>query len=198
VETAAGLLLVAVDNDFISVMKVRTWSLLLKSPHCKDFSTFKYEYQSRYNSDVSLNDLKQLRNVVSLSVGNDANYIALTDLYVLAAQLYHVLYINGGSILFNNIERLYTQAFGKNIRLSEFNINSVDELYEQFDFLFFICGYKKSVLALNRNLAGELSHTWAKFTVLLHELQSIRWVSRFKFITSTTCQRNGHLPLYTR
>jgi meiosis arrest female protein 1 len=153
VETAAGLLLVAVDNDFISVMKVRTWSLLLKSPHCKDFSTFKYEYQSRYNSDVSLNNLKQLRNVVSLSVGNDANYIALTDLYVLAAQLYHVLYINGGSILFNNIERLYTQAFGKNIRLSEFNINSVDELYEQFDFLFFICGYKKSVLALNRNLA---------------------------------------------
>lgn len=154
-DTASGKLIVFVDSDFVSVFKIRTWALLVKPPYCKDLSTFKYEYQSRYNSEINVTDLKQLRNVVSLSVGNDANYIALTDLYILSAQLYHVLYINGGSILFNNLERLYNQAFGKNLRLSDFNINTVDELYEQFDFLFFICGYKKSVLALNRNLTGK-------------------------------------------
>nr|XP_008196767.1 PREDICTED: meiosis arrest female protein 1 isoform X2 [Tribolium castaneum] len=153
VDTSSGRLVVAVDANFLAVAKIRVWAILLKAPYRKEFSNFKYEYQSRYNSDIGINDLKQLRTIVTLSVDNDGIYIALTDLYVIAAQLYHLLYTNGGSILFTNLPRLYYQAFGKNVRLSEYKINTIDQLYEQFDFLFFICGYKKSVLALNRNLA---------------------------------------------
>ncbi|XP_063916773.1 meiosis regulator and mRNA stability factor 1 isoform X1 [Zophobas morio] len=153
VDIASGALLISIDSDVPSAIKVRAWALLLKPPYCKDIATFRYEYQSRYNSDISINELQQLRNVISVSVVNDANYIALTDMYVLAAQLYHVLYVNGGSVLFNKLERLFSKAFNKTIKLSDYNINTVDELYEQFDFLFFVCGYKKSVLALNRNLA---------------------------------------------
>ncbi|XP_044272582.1 meiosis regulator and mRNA stability factor 1 [Tribolium madens] len=154
VDTSSGHLVVTVDVGFIAVAKIRIWAILVKPPYRKEFSNFKYEYQWKYNSDININDLKQLRNVVTLSVENDGIYIALTDLYVIAAELYHILYIIGGSILFDNLRRLYYEFFGKNIRLSDFKINTIDQLYEQFDFLFFICGYNKSVLALNRNL-GE-------------------------------------------
>lgn len=153
VDTNAGLLLIPVISNFHTIIKIRAWALLLKPPHCKLFPTFQYEYQSHYNSDLTLDDLKQLRNVVNLSTLNDTNYIALTNMYVFAAELYHLLCANWGSIPYNNLEILYQQEFGRTVKLSDYNINSIDELYEKFDFLFFICGYKKDMLAVNRNLS---------------------------------------------
>lgn len=147
----------------MTALKIRTWVLLLKPPYCKDASTFKYEYRSRFNSDFSPSHLQQLNDVVCIS--QDATYISLSDTYILAAQLYHLLYTNGGSILFNNLERLYGQCFGNTLKLSDFDIHSVDDLCKKFKFLFFVCGYKKTVLALNRNLAGTCRFSFVCFKV---------------------------------
>ncbi|XP_072396076.1 meiosis regulator and mRNA stability factor 1 [Diabrotica undecimpunctata] len=151
----AGLLLVAIEVDTIpSVLTVRSWALLLKSPHCLDLSTFRYEYQSRYNSSFSMDGLQQIGNVISLSLNNDANYISLTNLYVLAAQLYHVLYKNGGSALYCNIEKLYQDFYGKALKLSSYQIYSIDDFYNHYNLMFFIrSSKKKTVVVLNRNLA---------------------------------------------
>lgn len=149
------LLLVAIDVDTIpSVLIVRCWGLLLKQPHCMDLNTFRYEYQSRYNSSFSIDSLQQIGKVISISVTNDINYISLTDLYILAAQLYHVVYNNGGTALFVNLEKLYQDYYGTPLKLSSFQIFSIDEFYFDFDLMFFIKGSKKKgVVVLNRNLA---------------------------------------------
>lgn len=152
-DTNAGALLIPVNSNFFTIVKIRTWALLLKPPHCKLFPTFQYEYQSHYNSDITLDDLKQLGHVVNVSTLNDAIYVGLSDIYVFAAELYHLLCASWGSISYSNLEKLYQQEFGRTIKLSDYNINSIDELYEKFDFLFFICGYKKDMLAVNRNLS---------------------------------------------
>lgn len=81
----------------------------------------------------------------------------MTDLYILAAQLYHVVYNNGGTALFVNLEKLYQDYYGTPLKLSSFQIFSIDEFYFDFDLMFFIKGSKKKgVVVLNRNLAGKL------------------------------------------
>ncbi|XP_018577487.1 meiosis regulator and mRNA stability factor 1 [Anoplophora glabripennis] len=152
----AGSLLVAIDMDMIpNTLRVRSWALLLNPPHSKNVVTFRYEYQCRYNSNFSIEGLHQIGNVISIS--NDTNIISLTVLYILAAQIYHIIYNNGGSVLYNNLEKLYFETFGKPLKLSNYHIYSVDEFYNNFNLLFFIRGSKKkSVVVLHRNLAEHL------------------------------------------
>lgn len=156
-----------------NTLRVRSWALLLNPPHCKDLVTFRYEYQCHYNSNFSIEGLHQIGNVISVrfnlsnfydnryiivqffQISNDTNIISLTVLYILAAQIYHIIYNNGGSVLYNNLEKLYFETFGKPLKLSNYNIYSVDEFYNNFNLLFFIRGSKKkSIVVLHRNLAG--------------------------------------------
>ncbi|XP_074027472.1 meiosis regulator and mRNA stability factor 1-like protein isoform X2 [Leptinotarsa decemlineata] len=154
----AGLLLVAIDVDTTpNTLKVRSWALLLKPPHYMDFNTFCYEYQSRYNSSFTVDSLQQIENVISISSSNDTSYISLTPLFVLAAQLYHVIYNSGGSVPYFNLDKLYYDFYGNALKLSNYQIYSVDEFYNYFSLLFFIRGSKKkSIVMLNRNLAEHL------------------------------------------
>ncbi|KAG5876129.1 hypothetical protein JTB14_007536 [Gonioctena quinquepunctata] len=154
----AGLLLVAIDVDTIpNTLKVRSWALLLKPSHCMDMNTFRYEYQSRYNSSFTMDSLHQIGNVISISSSNDTSFISLTAFYILAAQLYHIIYNSGGSVPYYNLEKLYYDSYGKTLKLSNYQIFTVDEFYNHFSLLFFIRGSKKkSIVMLNRNLAEHL------------------------------------------
>lgn len=97
---------------------------------------------------------------------NNTDFISLTSLYVLAAQLYYVVCNNNGSVEFNRLEYLYEQYYSKPLKLSSFNINSVNEFYNRFNLMFYIRGSKKkSVVVLNKNLQGWV---WVKIS------QSIR------------------------
>ncbi|KAJ8946869.1 hypothetical protein NQ318_006779 [Aromia moschata] len=151
----AGTLLVAIDMDTIpNTLRLKCWALLLDPPHCKDLVTFRYEYQLQYNSNFSLESFKEIGNVTSV---NNTDFISLTALYILAAQLYHVLYSKGGSVPYNNLEKLYSETYGKTLKFSNYNIYSVDEFYNHFSLFFSIKGSKKkSVVTLNHNLAEYL------------------------------------------
>ncbi|CAG9812530.1 unnamed protein product [Phaedon cochleariae] len=154
----AGLLLVAIDVDTIpNTLKIRSWALLLKPPHCMELNTFRFEYQSRYNSSFTMDSLQHIGNVVSISSSNESNYISLTSLYIVAAQLYHVIYSNSGNVPYYNLEKAYYDYYGKPLKLSNYQIFSVDEFYNHFNLLFFIRGSKKkSTVMLHRNLAEHL------------------------------------------
>ncbi|XP_056643206.1 meiosis regulator and mRNA stability factor 1 [Diorhabda sublineata] len=155
VNSNSGLFLVAIEIDTIpNILTIRCWALLLKPPHYMDMDTFRYEYQSRYNSSFSLDGLQQIGNVISVSSNDDSNYISLTNLYILAAQLYHVIYKNGGSVLYFNLEKLYQEHYGKVLKFSSYQIYTVADFYNHFNLMFFIKSRKmKSIVLLNRNLA---------------------------------------------
>lgn len=84
------------------------------------------------------------------------NYISLTPLYVLAAQLYHMLYDHGGSMVYNNLEKAYQDKYGKPLKLSNFQIRSVGDFQNYYNLMFCIRdNNKKNVVVLNKYLAGE-------------------------------------------
>lgn len=115
-----------------------------------------YPTQFRYvMPDKSQPDQLKLVLHFKLSSMNNTDFISLTSLYVLAAQLYYVICNNNGSVEFNRLEYLYEQYYSKPLKLSSFNINSVNEFYNRFNLMFYIRGSKKkSVVVLNKNLQG--------------------------------------------
>ncbi|KAJ8976619.1 hypothetical protein NQ317_017449 [Molorchus minor] len=132
INSNAGTLLVAIDMDTIpNTLKLRSWAILLDPPHCKDLATFRYEYQTRYNSNFSIETLQESGNVITISTTNNTDFVSLTVLYILAAQLYHIVYNHNGSILYNNIEKLYYETYGKPLKLSSYHMYSVDEQQEE-------------------------------------------------------------------
>ncbi|XP_030758760.1 meiosis regulator and mRNA stability factor 1 isoform X2 [Sitophilus oryzae] len=159
IHSNGGSLLRPIDMDMLpDILRVRSWALLLNPPHVKDFNTFKYEYQCSYNSSFSMDAIRDISNVVTISSMNNMEFISLTALYVLAAQLYYVICTNGGSVLFSQLEKLYMEHYNKPIKLSNFNINSPNELFNYFSSIFFIrSNKKKSVVVLNRNLQEQLT-----------------------------------------
>lgn len=93
-----------------------------------------------------------------LSTSNDTNYISLTPLYVLAAQLYHVIYSNGGSVLYSNLDKVYQEMYGKPLKFSTYQIRSEEDFYNYFNLIFHIrYTRKKSVVFLHKHLSGWLS-----------------------------------------
>ncbi|CAG9863540.1 unnamed protein product [Phyllotreta striolata] len=151
------LLIVAINvDDTPNVLSLRCWGLLLKEPHCMDLETFKYQYQSKYNSRFLMDGLQQIGNVISISLSDDINYIALTKLYILSAQLYQVIYKNDGKCFYAHLEKLYEEYYGKPLKLTSYDIYSICEFYEHFNLMFFIKGRKnKEMVLLNKNLADH-------------------------------------------
>nr|CAH7737791.1 unnamed protein product [Callosobruchus chinensis] len=152
----AGPLLVAKDVDRLPNILIRSWALLFVPPFCKDLDIFKSEYCAVYNSNITLEHLQKITKAVSITSKNGTKLISLTPLFVLAAELYHAIYSNGGSVMYCHIEKLYYDYHNKPLRLYSFNINSMAEFYDHFNMIFFIkYKKKKSVVVLNRNLADH-------------------------------------------
>ncbi|KAH1026039.1 hypothetical protein HUJ05_010628 [Dendroctonus ponderosae] len=154
IHSNAGSLLRPVEMDTSqSVLRVRCWAMLLVPPHVKNLVSFRNEYRQCYGNNFTTEDLRKIANVVSLSSMHNIDYISLTSLYVLAAQIYCVICNHGGSVEYNKLEQLYEESYGKPMKLSSFNINSVNEFYNRFNLLFYVRGSKKnSIVVPNRNL----------------------------------------------
>lgn len=105
---------------------------------------------------------------------NNTDFISLTSLYVLAAQLYYVICNNGGAVEYSQLERLYGEYYRKPMKLSTFNINSVNEFYNRFNLMFYVRGSKKkSVVVLNKNLQGKRSNYFTKRYFYIHVSEHI-------------------------
>ncbi|KAK9887694.1 hypothetical protein WA026_000015 [Henosepilachna vigintioctopunctata] len=153
VQTATGSYIVPVEQDPKQILKVRAWSLLLEPPYCKEVSFFLHEYHAKYNSNLTVENLNELKNTISVSYSNNINYISLTRLYVLAAQLYHVLYNNGGHVLYNDLERCLFACYGNQIKLEDYNIHSATDLVQCFNFLIFLRGSAPNrLISFNKQL----------------------------------------------
>ncbi|XP_076269252.1 meiosis regulator and mRNA stability factor 1-like protein isoform X4 [Rhynchophorus ferrugineus] len=159
IHSNAGTLLRPIDMDTLpNILRVRCWALLLDPPHVKEMVSFKYEYQTCFNSSFSMETLREISNVISISSMNNVEFVSLTALYVLAAQLYYIICKNGGSIIFSHLEKVYMDHYNKPLKLSNFNINSMNEFYNNFSSIFYIkSNKKKCVVVLNRNLQDHIS-----------------------------------------
>lgn len=69
-QTSIGSYIIPVEQDPIQIFKVRAWSILLEPPYCKELSFFKLEYHSKYNSHLTVENLNELKNVLSVSRQN--------------------------------------------------------------------------------------------------------------------------------
>ncbi|XP_066139891.1 meiosis regulator and mRNA stability factor 1 isoform X1 [Euwallacea fornicatus] len=159
VHSNAGSLLRTVEMDTSpNILRVRCWALLLCPPHVKDLNSFRYEYRQCYNNNFTIESLRSISNIISLSTMNNTDFISLTSLYVLAAQLYFVICAHNGSLEFNQLECLYEEYYSKPLKLSSFNINTVNEFYNKFNLMFYVKGSKKkSVVVLSRNLQEHIA-----------------------------------------
>ncbi|XP_044758548.1 meiosis regulator and mRNA stability factor 1 isoform X2 [Coccinella septempunctata] len=155
-QTSIGSYIIPVEQDPIQIFKVRAWSILLEPPYCKEYAFFKIEYHTKYNSHWTVENLNELKNVLSISYSNNKNYISLTRQYVLAAQLYQVLYNNGGQIVYNELERGLFACYGNEIKLEDYNIHSPNDLMKCFNFLIFLRGSGPNpLISFNKILADH-------------------------------------------
>ncbi|XP_050298717.1 meiosis regulator and mRNA stability factor 1 isoform X2 [Anthonomus grandis grandis] len=159
IHNSSGSLLKAVEIDASpNIVGVRCWALLLCPPHVKDLNSFRYEYRQCYNNTFCVESLRNISYVVSLSTMNNTEFISLTTLYILAAQLYYVICNNNGAVEFSKLEKTYEEYYCKPLQLSSYNINSVNEFYNKFNLIFYVRGSKKkSVVVLNRNLQEHIA-----------------------------------------
>lgn len=123
IHSNAGTLLMAYELDTIPMLLIRGWALFLKPPYTKEWSVFKYEYRCKYNTSFAKNDLYELTNVFVLTKTS----ISLTNLFILAAELYNILIKNLYGIHFDDIEQIYHTYYGKQLKLSDYNVQSVEE-----------------------------------------------------------------------
>ncbi|XP_045477730.1 meiosis regulator and mRNA stability factor 1 isoform X2 [Harmonia axyridis] len=156
-QTSIGSYIIPVEQDPIQMYKIRVLAILLEPPYCKEASFFKIEYHNKYNSHLTVENLNELKNVLSISYSNNKNYISLTRQYVLAAQLYQVLYNNGGQIFYNDLERCLFACYGNEIKLEDYNIHSPSDLMRYFNFLIFIRGSgPNTLISFNKILTDQV------------------------------------------
>ncbi|KAL3273484.1 hypothetical protein HHI36_014925 [Cryptolaemus montrouzieri] len=156
IQTATGSYVLPVEEDPTQILKVRAWSLLLEPPYCKEASFFKHEFETKYNTHLTVENFDELKNVLSVSYSNNTNYISLTRMYVLAAQLYQVLFNNGGHIFYSDLEKCLLSCYGNAIKLEDYNIHSVNDLVKCFGFLIFFRGNSSNqLISLNKKLSDH-------------------------------------------
>lgn len=81
--------------------------------------------------------------------------VSLTNKYKMAAQIYHLLYINHGHMKFNALLNLYALKFGNQLLPEKCSPETFKHLLEEFDFLVkFEKGGKNLIVVLNKSLAG--------------------------------------------
>lgn len=164
-------MLVLVDVQTELTRTLRIWSLLIHSPYCLNVTYFINQYQMTFQSNITISKLEQLTSVVKVIFGfcfnsliinvfqlinnNGERTIQLTSFYIMAAQIYQIIYKAGGQILFSNLNNLYKKTFGKALIPADYDFNSLEDLLSSLSFLILIRGGRKKMsLILNRKLNG--------------------------------------------
>ncbi|CAH1954341.1 unnamed protein product [Acanthoscelides obtectus] len=152
----AGPLLIAKDVDRYPSTLVRSWALLFDPPYSKDFDIFKAEYSGMYSSTITLENLQQISKVISVTTQNGTTLVSLTPQFKLAAELYHLIYYHGGSVVYSQIEKMYSEYYSKPLKLWAYKINSLAEFHDLFSGIFHVkYKKKKSLVVLHRKLADH-------------------------------------------
>ncbi|KAK5640693.1 hypothetical protein RI129_009240 [Pyrocoelia pectoralis] len=150
---SAGTLLAITDVD-ISTLEMRVWGLLLQPPHMSTITKFIYDYRVRFLGTLPMTKLEQLKSVILMSNNGTETFVFLTPYYILAAQLYHLLFVNGGCINLSDINNIYFRKFGNYLYASDYGLNCLEDLIKQMSFAVTLARNGKQLnVILNKNLA---------------------------------------------
>ncbi|KAK4874882.1 hypothetical protein RN001_014242 [Aquatica leii] len=150
---SAGTLLAISDLD-LRTLEIRVWSLLLNPPHTCSIRKFIFDYRVRFLGTLSITKLEQLKTVVVMTNNGTETILFLTPLYILAARLYHLLFVNGGCILLCDVANIYFKKFGIPLSPCDYGMNSFEDLLWQMSFAVTLKGSGKQLsIVLNKDLA---------------------------------------------
>ncbi|KAI4457150.1 limkain b lkap [Holotrichia oblita] len=79
----------------------------------------------------------------SYFINTSEDTVSLTPLYIIAAQLYDIIYNTGGQLRYSELENAYKRHYGKEISYSNLNIKSMDDLITHLSFMLLIRGSGK-------------------------------------------------------
>lgn len=182
---SAGTLLAITVVD-ISVLKMRVWGLLLQPPHMSTITKFIYDYRVRFLGTLPITKLEQLKSVIVMSNNGAETFVCLTPYYILAAQLYHLMFVNGGCIPLADVNKIYFRKFGSYLYASDYGLNCLEDLFKQMSFALTIVTSGKQ---LNVVLNEKLSDYRIELPTVVKLEQSSNWPS-----TSTHLYRNCFSP----
>ncbi|KAK9739278.1 MARF1 LOTUS domain [Popillia japonica] len=140
-QSSVGPLLVLVHPHCLGTVSMRVWGLLLQSPHRLSLSTIMFRYRFYFQRDITLCMLEQLTDIVKINVSEDT--VSLTPLYIIAAQLYDIIYKAGGQLRYSELENAYKRHYGKEISYTNLNVKSMDDLITHLSFMLLIRGSGK-------------------------------------------------------
>ncbi|KAF5297348.1 hypothetical protein FQA39_LY12187 [Lamprigera yunnana] len=150
---STGTLLTVTEVD-LKTLEVRVWTLLLNPPHMCTIRKLIYDYHGRFFDALSLTKLEQLKHVVVMTNNGTETELFLTPLYILAARLYHLLFVNGGCILLCDISGIFLRKFGIPLSPLDYGMNSFEDLFWQMSFSVTLKGNGKQLsMVLNKDLA---------------------------------------------
>ncbi|KAF5282505.1 hypothetical protein FQR65_LT14275 [Abscondita terminalis] len=153
VHGSAGTLLTVSDVD-MKTLEIRVWSLLLNPPHTCSIRKFIFDYRVRFLGTLPITKLEQLKTVIVMTNNGTETILFLTPLYILAARLYHLLFVNGGCILLCDIPNIYLKKFGIPLSPCDYGMSSFEDLLWQMSFAVTLKGSGKQLsIVLNKDLA---------------------------------------------
>ncbi|KRT80036.1 hypothetical protein AMK59_7328, partial [Oryctes borbonicus] len=150
-QSSVGPLLVLAHAESNDTISMRIWCLLLQAPHWLTLSTLVSQYRIKYQSNISVTKLEQLPHIININTAE--NRVSLTPFYLLAAQLYNIIYRSGGQVNYSNLENLYKRFYNKEISYISLKVKSMEELISHLSFMLLIRGSKKKTnIVLNQKL----------------------------------------------
>ncbi|KAF5280789.1 hypothetical protein FQA39_LY17970 [Lamprigera yunnana] len=149
----SGMFLMVTDVD-VRTLEIRVWSLLLDPPYMCSITKFIYDYRIRFFNTLSITKIEQLKTVIVMKNNGTETLLFLTPFYILAARLYHLLFVNGGCALLCTIGDIYRRKFGTSLSPLDYGIDSLENLFQQMSFSFTIKKNGKQInIILNQGLA---------------------------------------------
>lgn len=152
IENTEGPIIVLADSN--AILTVRFWSILTKPLYSLPMSNFINKYNVQYNATVTKEQIEQMTDVVDLKKTKGIDYyVELKKFFILAWEIYHIIYDNGGTVFFNQLENKYRKKLGRTLNIAEFNYSTLEELIGDLQFLLIIRGTRKRMsLILNEKL----------------------------------------------
>ncbi|KAK4876067.1 hypothetical protein RN001_012489 [Aquatica leii] len=150
--TKIGPTLSAVSVE-VQVFEIRLWVMLLHPPHKMELKKLKYYYRLRFESNLSTNKLQQVKSI-EVSTNVDTTQIRLTQLYILAARIYHLLVKRKNRTQLGELPDLYLQKYGTHLHSRDYGAKSLKDLLYRMSFLVTISGKDKNLYV---TLKPELS-----------------------------------------
>lgn len=148
-----GSLIVLSDSK--QIMSMRFLAVLLKPVHILPLKNFITRYSVMFNTPINRDVLEKNHEAIDIKRSSNEDYVALKPFYILASNIYHVLFENGGTISLNQLEYKYKSMFNKPLCALNYNYNSIEELIADMKFLISIRYTKRRVSLILKETLPE-------------------------------------------